>query len=297
MTLTRVPGVRVGNWTHPDGLTGVTVVVPPQPNVAAVEVRGAAPGTRETALLAPGMKVQGVHAITLAGGSAYGLAAADGVMEALEADGIGYETPIGIVPIVPAAILFDMTVADRQARPRAESGAAAYRAASADPVPLGRVGAGAGATAAKWRGFDRLVPAGVGSASVTTPDGATVGALAIVNALGDVFTLEGESLTGGTAEPPMQMAPIDPLQNTTLMVVATDARVDRLGLQRLCVRAHDALGACLRPGHTRYDGDVVFALSCGDREGDLDALGEAAYVAMGRSFATAVGRPPPAAAS
>ncbi|HSG78080.1 MAG TPA: P1 family peptidase, partial [Acidimicrobiia bacterium] len=131
-------------------------------------------------------------------------------------------------------------------------------------------------------------PAGVGSVSVTTAGGVTVGALAIVNALGDVFTLEGESLTGGTAEPPLEMVPIDPLQNTTLMVVATDAKLDRLGLQRLCVRAHDALGACLRPGHTRYDGDIVFALSCGDREGDLDALGEASFVAMGRSFATAV---------
>ncbi|MDX1689913.1 MAG: P1 family peptidase [Acidimicrobiia bacterium] len=288
MTLTAVPGVRVGHWTHPDRITGVTVVVPPRPNVCAAEVRGASPGTRETALLAPGMKVQEVHAITLSGGSAFGLATADGVVSALEADGIGYETPIGVVPIVPGAILFDGSVADPSLRPRPEHGAAAYAAATSEPVVQGRVGAGAGATAAKWRGFDRRVPAGVGSVAVATPAGPLVAALAVVNAVGDVFSLEGESLTGGSAEPPLERVPIDPLQNTTLMVLATDARLDRLELQRLCVRAHDALGACLRPGHTRYDGDVVFALSCGDREGDPDALGEAAFTAMGRAFAAAI---------
>ncbi len=288
MTLTDVAGVRVGHWSHPDGATGVTVVVPPSPNVATAEVRGAAPGTREFALLAPGMKVEEIHAITLAGGSAYGLAAADGVTTALEEDGIGYPIPIGVVPIVPAAIILDGSVADPALRPRAEHGAAAYRAATGDPVEQGRVGAGSGGTAAKWRGFDLRVPGGIGSASVTTPDGAVVGALAVVNALGDVFTLEGEPLTGGLLEPPLEKVPFDPLQNTTLLVVATDARLDRLDLQRLCVRAHDALGACIRPGHTRYDGDVVFALSCGDREGDPDALGEAAFVAVGRSIASAI---------
>ena len=288
MTLTAVPGVRVGHWTHPDRVTGVTVVVPPSPNVCTVEVRGASPGSRETALLAPGMKVEEVHAITLAGGSAYGLAAADGVMAALEADGIGYQTPLGLVPIVPGAILFDGTVADREARPRPRDGEAAYRAATSDPVVLGRVGAGAGATVAKWRDFAQRVPGGTGSASMTTPGGVTVASLAIVNAIGDVFTLEGESLTGGSSEPPLSPAPLDPFQNTTLMVVATDARLGRTDLQRLCVRAHDALGACLRPGHTRYDGDVVFALSCGVRDADLDALGEAAFITMGRSFAAAI---------
>ena len=141
MTLTDVPGVRVGHWSDPVGLTGVTVVVPPEPNVAAVEVRGAAPGTRETALLAPGMKVEGVQAIALCGGSAFGLAAASGVMAALEAEGRGYPTMAGPVPIVPAAVIFDLLVGDASARPGPEAGEAAYRELGLDVVTFLPAGA------------------------------------------------------------------------------------------------------------------------------------------------------------
>ncbi|MCB2223169.1 MAG: P1 family peptidase [Actinobacteria bacterium] len=287
MTLTAVPGVKVGHWTDPEGLTGVTVVVPPQPNVTAVEVRGAAPGTRETALLAPGMKVQGVHAITLCGGSAFGLAAASGVADALEQDGQGFPTMAGPVPIVPAAVIFDLMVGSNTARPGPGDGAAAYRAATDGPVEMGTVGAGTGATVAGWRGFEHARKGGVGSASAEVGE-ATVAALAVVNAVGDVFTLEGEPLTGGDPVPgPPPFVP-QPLENTTLVVLATDGAFDRAGLQRLCVRAHDALGACLRPGHTRYDGDAVFAVSCGDRTADPDAAGEAAFAVVGRSIEAAV---------
>jgi len=287
MTLTSVPGVEVGHWSDRKGLTGVTVVVLPEPNVAAVEVRGAAPGTRETALLAPGMKVETIQAIVFAGGSAFGLAAADGVVRALEADGRGHPTPAGVVPIVPSAILFDLLIGDPRARPGAAAGEAAYRASSSGPVEMGSVGAGTGAVVAGWRGFDHLRKGGVGSHAEPVGD-VVVAALAVVNAVGDVFTLEGGSLTGGAAVPPLVPAAPRPLENTTLVVVATDARLDRAALMRLCVQGHDALAVCLRPGHTRYDGDVVFAVSCGDRIADPDALGSAAFIAVGRAIEAAL---------
>jgi len=295
LTLTAVPGVRVGHWTDPVGLTGVTVVVFPQPNVTAGEVRGAAPGTRETALLAPGMKVEEIHAIALCGGSAFGLAAADGVLAELESAGIGYPTPFGVVPIVPAAVIFDLAVGDPKARPGPAAGAAAYRAATRAPVEMGNVGAGTGATLAGWRGPQFRRKGGVGSAAATVGE-ITVGALVVVNAVGDAFTLEGAPLTGGDPVP-LAVPPVRPrpLENTTLVVVATDAALDRAALTRVCVRAHDALAACLRPSHTRYDGDAVFAASCGPVPGDPDVVGEAAFSVVGRSIEAALRAARPAA--
>ena len=292
MTLTAVPGVRVGHWTDPVGITGVTVVSFPEPNVAAVEFRGAAPGSRETALLAPGMKVETVQAIVLSGGSAFGLAAAYGVVRALEAEGRGHPTFAGVVPVVPAAIIFDLGIGDAKVRPDAAAGEAAYRAASADPVAMGSVGAGTGAVVAGWRGFGHRRKGGVGSHSERVGD-ATVGALVVLNAVGDVFTLEGVSLTGGDPAPSGPPAAPRPLENTTLAVVATDARMDRTGLLRLAVQAHGAMAACLRPSHTRYDGDVAFAVSCGSVAADPDALGAAAFLTVGRSIEAAVRRAEP----
>jgi L-aminopeptidase/D-esterase-like protein len=286
--ITDVPGVRVGHWTDTEAITGVTVFVPPRPNVATVEVRGAAPGTRETALLGPSMKVEEVHAIVLSGGSAYGLAAADGVTRALEADGIGYQTFAGIVPIVPAAILFDLGLGDGSVRPGPDEGAAAYRAATDGSVEMGSVGAGTGAVAAGWRGFEHLRKGGIGSAAVSVGD-ATVGALVAVNAVGDVFTLEGAPLTGGPHEPPLAPEPPPkPFESTILVVIATDAAMPRGPLTRLCVQAHDAMAACVRPSHTRYDGDVAFAVSCGEVDADPDALGTAAFVATARAIEAAI---------
>lgn len=288
MTLTSVPGIRVGHSTDPNGITGVTVVTLPTPNVTTVEVRGAAPGSRETALLAPGMRVEAVHSIVLAGGSAFGLAAADGVVRALEADGIGHPTLAGPVPIVPAAVVFDLWVGDPSARPGPAEGAAAYRAASGAPVEMGSVGAGTGAAVAGWRGPGAVRKGGVGSAAVRVGD-ATVGALVVLNAVGDVFGLDGTPLTGGpTIPPPTPIGPALPDENTTLAVVATDAALDRAALTRLCVQGHDAYAACLRPSHTRYDGDAVFAVSCGDHEEDPDALGVAVFEAVGRAIEAAM---------
>lgn len=280
-TITAVPGIAVGHWQDNDAMTGCTVVVLPEPNVVTAEARGAAPGTREYALLQPGMRVEQAQAILLTGGSAFGLSAADGVVRGLEADGRGHETPVGRVPIVPAAVIFDL-FPDFGARPGPEEGEAAYRAASTEPVVSGLVGAGTGATVAKWRGLDQRRSGGLGSAMREVGD-AKVGVLVVLNAVGDVFSLEGESLTGGEAEPgPPNLVP-DAFTNTTLVVVATDARLSRLQLFRLVVRAHDALAACLRPVHTDFDGDVVFAASVGVETAEVHDLAEAAFGATGRA--------------
>jgi L-aminopeptidase/D-esterase-like protein len=287
MTLTAVPGIQVGHWTDPVGRTGVTVVTLPEPNRVVAEVRGAAPGSRELALLAPGMRVEEIQAIVLTGGSAFGLAAVDGVVRALEADGRGHEALQGPVPIVPAAVIYDLLAGDPQARPGPDEGAAAYAAATGGPVPIGAVGAGTGALVAGWRGREHLRAGGLGSASLAVGT-AMVGALAVVNAVGDVFTLEGTALTGGSLRPGPPVRPPAPLENTTLVVVATNARIERNDLLRLSVRAQDAVAACIRPGHTRYDGDVAFAVSCGEVTADLDALGEAAFVTVGDAIAAAL---------
>lgn len=292
-TLTAVPGIAVGHWTDVEAVTGTTVISFPEPNVAAVEIRGAGPGTREVGLLGPGMKVEMIQALVFSGGSAFGLAAADGVMKELEADGRGHAKPPWVVPIVPAAIIFDLMIGDGAVRPGPEEGAAAYRSASTGPVAMGSVGAGTGATVANWRGPAAARKGGVGSFARTL-DGATVGALVVLNAGGDVFTLEGEPLTGGPHVPAQHgFAPPDALEQTTLVAVATDARLSRTELKRLCVRAHDALAACIRPVHTRYDGDIAFAVSCGEVDGDLDALSEVAFEVVGRAVEAAVGSAEP----
>ncbi|MGA8040506.1 MAG: P1 family peptidase, partial [Acidimicrobiia bacterium] len=275
-TITAVPGVRIGHWSDSEALTGCTVVVLPEPNTATAEVRGAAPGSRETALLEHGMRVEQIQAILLTGGSAFGLAAADGVMRGLEEDGRGHVTPVARVPIVPAAVVFDLFPGDPAVRPGPDQGLSAYKAATDAPVGSGRVGAGTGATVAKWRGFDHMQPGGLGSASRRVGD-SIVGALVVVNAVGDIFTIDGQSLTGGEPEPGPPAVMPDPMTNTTLVVIATDAVLTRSELSRLAVRSNDALAVCIRPAHTRFDGDIVFAVSCGDRVADVEALGEAAF--------------------
>lgn len=287
-TITAVPGVRVGHWTNSEALTGCTVVVLPEPNVAAGEIRGGAPGSRETALLQPGMSVQQAQAFLLTGGSAFGLAAADGVVRGLVEDDRGHDTGVGVkVPIVPAAVIFDLMHGDSSVRPGPDEGYSAYKAASDAPVASGLIGAGTGATAAKWRGFENMVPGGLGSAMGRAGE-STVGVLVVLNPVGDVFTLEGESLTGGDHVPgPPQLLPSD-LTNTTLVAVTTDADVARVELSRLIVRSHDAIAACIRPAHTRYDGDAVFAASVGAVSANHDELGEAVFVATARAIENAV---------
>ena len=206
-------------------------------------------------------------------------------MAELVADGRGFETAVGPIPIVPTAVLFDLAVGSAIVRPGADAGAAAYRAATGDPVAQGLVGAGTGATVSKWRGA--MNPGGLGSVAVSVGD-ATVAALVAANALGDVFTLEGDPLTGGphVAEPPPEFPTAR--ENTTLMAVVTDARLTRDELIRVSVRAQDALAACVRPAHTSFDGDTCFAVSCGDREAPAPLVAEAAFEAVGRSLVAAV---------
>lgn len=286
-TITAVPGIEVGHWTNSEAQTGCTVVVLPEPNVVTAEARGAAPGTREYALLQQGMRVEQAQAIVLTGGSAYGLASADGVVRGLEADNRGHITPVARIPIVPAAVIFDLFPGDPLVRPGPDEGEAAYQAASNQPVDQGLVGGGTGATVAKWRGFEHARPGGLGSA-IREGDGFTVGVLVVANAVGDVFTLNGKSLTGGDPEPgPPGFMP-DPLTNTTLVVVATDADLTRAELSRLIVRSHDALGVCFRPAHTRFDGDVVFGVSCGQQSADVDAVAEAAFGATAAAIENAL---------
>lgn len=286
-TITAVSGIEVGHWTHPRVRTGCTVVSLPEPNVVAGEVRGGAPGSRETALLAPERRVEQCQAILLTGGSAFGLAAADGVVRALEADGRGHDTGLVRVPIVPAAVIFDIDPENPTIRPGPDEGDAAYRARSTDPVTQGLVGAGAGATAAKWRGFDNRVPGGLGSATRPAAE-AVVGALVVLNPVGDVFALDGRPLTGGEPEPGPPAVFPTPVTNTTLVVIATDAALTRVELGRVLVRVHDALGACVRPVHTGYDGDAAFAVSCGETEVDPLIVGEAAFAATGAAIERAI---------
>ena len=288
-TLTSVPGVEVGHYTDVVAATGVTAMVFPEPNVAAVDLRGAAPGTREVGLLGPGMKVETIQGLVFSGGSAFGLAATDGVVREIAAEGRGHATPAGPVPIVPAAIIYDLLIGDAAVRPGPAEGAAAYRARTSDPVAMGSVGAGTGAIVAGWRGPEAVRKGGVGSAATTVGE-ATLGALVVLNAVGDVFALDGSALTGGSPVPPPTPAGIRPFEQTTLVALATDAAASRTDLMRLAVRAHDALAVCLRPSHTRYDGDAVFAVSCGDQVADADELGEAAFRVVGGAIELAVVR-------
>jgi len=270
-----VAGIRVGHWTAE--ATGVTVVLAPEGTVGAAEVRGGAPASRELAVLEPGRTVTRVDAVVLAGGSAFGLAAADGVMRLLAARGQGFPTAGGAVPIVPAAGVFDLVDAD-SVRPGADEGRAGVEAA-ADTTPVGRVGAGRGATVGKWRGREHAVAGGFGAATATCDD-AQVLAFAVVNAVGDVIGADGRILAGSSAPANAPAFPVDaPFEetvaeheNTTLVVVATDAACDKADCHLLAQSAHDGLARALHPAHTRFDGDLTIALATGVVEANVDRL-------------------------
>jgi L-aminopeptidase/D-esterase-like protein len=276
--ITRVPGIRVGHWTDPVGLTGCTVVLCPPGTIGSGEVRGGAPGTRETDLLRPGMLVQEVNAVLLTGGSAFGLAAADGVVRFLEEQGVGFDTRVARVPIVPAAVLFDLGVGDPAARPGPAEGHEACVAAG-ERIPEGNAGAGTGATVAKLHGAHRGVKGGLGTASLEE-GGVIVGALAAVNAFGEILDEKGEVLAGarpGEAEP----AGASPEStNTTLVVVATNAKLSRERANLLARASHDGIAGTIRPAHTMWDGDVVFTLATGEVEADQRSLEELATQAV-----------------
>ena len=275
--LTAIAGIEVGHHTLAARPTGCTVVLTEGGATAAVDVRGASPGTRETALLDPRNSVQQVHAIVLSGGSAFGLAAADGVMRYLDERGVGYHTRAARVPIVPAAILYDLGVGDPAVRPGADCGYRAARDAHGDGIDEGGVGAGAGATVGKLGGPDRAMKGGVGTALIELPDGVQVAALMAVNAVGDVHdpatgaliagvrSADGRRIVGAGAllREPAPDAPRG--ENTTIGVVATNAALDKAQLGVVARMAHDGLARAVRPAHTPVDGDAVFALSTGGR--------------------------------
>ncbi len=287
--ITDVPGIQVGHWTDEAGGTGCTVVLCPQGATAGVDVRGGAPATRETDLLAPSCTVQQAHAIVLAGGSAFGLAAADGVMGWLEQRGYGFDTGVAKVPIAPAACLFDLAVGRADARPDAAAGYAACEVAVSGPLPEGNVGAGTGATVGKLLGFSQATKAGVGNASTGMGD-VVVAALAAVNAVGEVIDPEDGSILAGVRDPAGDGF-LDAMSllrhmgrgsfqnvasgriNTTLVVVAANAQLDKAQAQRVAMMAHDGIARVIRPAHHPFDGDIVFTLATGEIQADVGTLG------------------------
>lgn len=259
-----VPGIAVGHASNQEGVTGCTVILCESGAVGGVDVRGAAPGTRETDLLRPENTVERVHAILLTGGSAFGLNAAAGVMEVLEARGVGYAVRSAVVPIVPAAVIFDLGIGDTKVRPDAEMGQVACLEASDSAPAEGSVGAGTGATVGKLAGSARAMKGGVGTASVQVEGGYTVGALVVVNAVGEVVDEAGRVLAGVRPVDASTVVAADgPAagESTTIGVVATDMPLDKAGATRLAQAAHDGLAQAVRPAHTAFDGDTFFALS------------------------------------
>ena len=299
-SITRVAGIEVGHFTDTRRPTGCTVVIAREGAVAGVDVRGAAPGTRETDLLHPSNLVDKVHAIMLAGGSAWGLEAATGAVRWLEARGVGLDVAVGRLPIVPAAVLFDLLVGDMRIRPDAAAGYAACAAASSADPAEGNVGAGAGAVVGKVFGIQHAMKGGVGTASVTV-DGVTVGALIACNALGDVIDPDTAQVMAGartddgralrdTRRALLRGQPPQPLlagTNTTIGVVATDAILTKVQAHRLAIAAHDGLARSINPVHTMSDGDTLFSLGTGRAGKSLGMMVLATMAAEATARATA----------
>ncbi len=268
-------------------------MLPPPGNVASVDVRGSSPSSRELAHLDPERKLTEVHAVLLTGGSAFGLAAADGVVEWLAERGIGYQTGVTPVPIVPAAVIFDLGFGSSTVRPGAASGRAACDDARESGIATGRVGAGAGGTVGKWAGREYLSPGGLGIARVAR-DGEEVGAIAVVNAVGDIVDGDGTVVAGTTAPDPHYVPPPTPPQapvNTVLAVVVTQANLEKREVRFLAARGADGMTISVRPAHTRYDGDVVFGIAAPDARGrtaNLDVLGHLATEAVAEAIRNAV---------
>ena len=305
-TITSVPGIEAGHYTDLVNATGCTVVLCRKGAVGGVDVRGGSPGTRETDLLQPARRVDQLFAVTLSGGSAFGLDAASGVMAWLEEQGVGFRvSPEVIVPIVSSAIIYDLGLVNSKVRPGPEEGRAACAAASKDTLAEGTVGAGTGATVAKTGGTPRAVKGGLGSAAMKLPSGITVAAVVAVNSIGGIWDYTNGQLVAGPrrdsggfddpvgvlldGSPPA--SPTGPV-NTTIGVVATDARLNREESNYLARVSHDGLAITIRPCHTIRDGDTMFAMATGesDATADLTALGATAVEATAQAVLRAVRR-------
>ncbi len=310
--LTDVPGIEVGHAQDEEALTGCTVVLCRKGAVGGVDVRGGAPGTRETDLLAPHNLVEKVHAILLAGGSAFGLDAAAGVMRYLEEQGIGFSTAAGRVPIVPAAILYDLDLGRADCRPDAAMGYAAASAACRGPVAEGNVGAGTGASVGKIFGKAGAMKSGLGTASLRLRGGVVVGAIVAVNAFGDVVDPDSGTIVAGAR--PVKIGPFavggdrpfaDTLRvmntaagrailrlasgrNTVIGVVAANIRCNKAEATKIAQMAHDGLARAIRPAHTMLDGDTLFALATGGPRADISTVGAYAAEALAQAILRAV---------
>ncbi len=306
--ITDVPGIRVGHYTDRRAATGCTVILCPGAHAAAVDPRGGAPGTRETDVLGLANLVRTCHAVVFAGGSAFGLAAAEGAMRWCAEHEIGVPTTRRRIPIVTAAVIYDLALGDPLAFPGAHEGYLASIRARRGAVPEGSVGAGTGATVAKLLGPERALKGGLGTASIVGPRGFIVGALAVTNAVGAIFDPgTGECIAGPRGDAPGTFVPLpealerrtaameallppyaapggaEPLENTTLICVAVNARLEPHQLQRLAIHAHDGFARCVVPAHTRGDGDIAYALALGPLEvadDDLLLLGTMTVAAV-----------------
>lgn len=297
--LSDVLGIRVGHAQDEEGKTGVTVILPPKGNTCSVDVRGGAPGTRECDLLRPENAVTEVHALVLSGGSAYGLAASTGIMEALEIDGLGFDVGVGLVPIVPQAVLFDLAFGSPKARPDAKMGKEAYAAAKDNQPLQGSIGAGCGATVGKALGMEFAMKSGVGSASLTLGQ-LKVSALVAVNAFGDIFDAESGQQIAGVLKDGKYLGVINVLsdikadfsslegQNTTIGVVATNATFNKTQLKKIASMSHNGYARSIYPVHTQLDGDTIFTLATNDIEADINLVGALASKVMSRAISNAV---------
>jgi L-aminopeptidase/D-esterase-like protein len=305
--LTDIPGIRVGHATNLEALTGCTVVLCERGAVAGYDVRGSASGTAEFFVMDPGHIAGRVHAVVLAGGSAFGLDAGAGVRNALERRGIGFRTAHAVVPIVPTAILYDLGIGKAAVRPTSDMGEAAVEAATDYAVLEGAVGAGTGATVGKALGAAHAMKSGLGSATVSIGQGDTalmVSALAAVNAYGDVLDPKSRRVLAGARRDAGRMDFVDTAhwllegrpsqselrrgENTTLVVLATNAKLDAVQARKLAQMAQAGLTGAISPAHTMVDGDLVVALSYGDQASDMIALGVAAAQAVEQAIVRAV---------
>jgi L-aminopeptidase/D-esterase-like protein len=299
--LTDIPGIRVGHVSDYEAITGCTAILCEAGAVGGVDIRGSASGTEETPTLDPGHVTSQVHGVLLAGGSAFGLEAATGVRRYLERKGAGYNTGAAKVPIVPAAILYDLGIGRAQVRPTAAMGEAAANAATTDAVKEGSVGAGTGATVGKILGMKQAMKSGIGSYTVALPDGVLVSSLVAVNAFGDVRDPASSKIVAGARKAPGSKEFADSQEqmkrgtgggfgggNTTLAVVATNARLDKVQARKLAELAGLGMARTIYPVNTMFDGDIVFSLSIGEKQGDINVLGVAAAEAVAESILRAV---------
>lgn len=299
--ITDVPGIKVGNVENLEALTGCTIILTEEGAVCGVDVRGSAPGTREIELLDPINSVTEVHAICLAGGSAFGLDSASGVMQFLEEKGIGLDVGVARVPIVPGAVLFDLPVGNSKIRPDKKMGYEAARKAAKGAFPFGNIGAGCGATVGKVTGLENCMKGGLGSASLTLDNGLVIGAIVAVNAVGDIRDPSNREIIAGPIDPETgelidsllylqknMKSTILPGTNTTIGVVAVNAKLTKAEAKKIAQIAQNGLARTIYPVHTMLDGDTVFALATGGGAYPVDLIGSLAAQVMEEAIIVAI---------